>query len=119
MEITNEFTSQSAIDIIQSHVFFKPEGECGWQSKPEFPTAAELLHEKSDFDKLPKNPVDVPWASKKDYLTAQYEILRMEAVEGLRYSVQTFSTRRRKDVPMDDDFTNFYTQVRSCLAMGQ
>ncbi|KAH6630609.1 P-loop containing nucleoside triphosphate hydrolase protein [Chaetomium sp. MPI-SDFR-AT-0129] len=110
--VGNDPDTQSAIDIIQSHVFFKPEGDHSWQSRPEFPTAAEMLQEKSDFDKLPKNPVDVPWASKMEYLTAQYEILRMEAVEGLRHSVQSFASRHRRDIPMDDDFTNVYSQVR-------
>ncbi|EAQ89464.1 hypothetical protein CHGG_06083 [Chaetomium globosum CBS 148.51] len=107
---TNEET-QSAIDIVQSHVFFSPHGQ-GWLSKPELPTAAEILAEQSDIDNLPDNPVDVPWASKDEYLTAQYEILRREAVEGLRYSVRSFADNRRRDSAMDDDFTNIYTQVR-------
>ncbi|KAL2147115.1 hypothetical protein VTI28DRAFT_545 [Corynascus sepedonium] len=104
--------TQSAIDIVREHVFFKPKEAHGWQSKPELPTAEEILAEKSDIDELPENPVDIPWASKEDYLTAQYEILRREAIEGLRYSVRSFADHRRKESLMDDDFTNIYTQVR-------
>ncbi|KAL2160979.1 hypothetical protein VTH06DRAFT_8691 [Thermothelomyces fergusii] len=110
--IGTDAKSQSAIDIVREHVFFNPKGRHGWQSKPEFPTAAEILATQSEIEDLPGNPVDVPWASKDDYLTAQYEILRCEATEGLRYSVRSFADHRRKETMMDDDFTNIYTKVR-------
>lgn len=55
--------------------------------------------------------MDVPWSSKDDYLTAQYEILRREAIEGLRYSVRSVAEYHRPQPMMDDDFTNIYTQV--------
>jgi helicase required for RNAi-mediated heterochromatin assembly 1 len=61
---------------------------------------------------LPENPVDTAWASKDEYLAAQYGILRCEAVEGLRYSVRSFADHRGKEPMMDDDFTNIYTKVR-------
>ncbi|KAK4151113.1 hypothetical protein C8A00DRAFT_45623 [Chaetomidium leptoderma] len=102
--------TQSAIDIVEKNVFFKPQAGRGWQSKPELPTASEILAE-SDFGGLPENPVHVPWSSKDEYLTAQYEILRREAIEGLRFSVRSFADQSRRE-PMDDDFTNIYTQVR-------
>ncbi|KAL2175501.1 P-loop containing nucleoside triphosphate hydrolase protein [Thermothelomyces heterothallicus CBS 202.75] len=110
--IGTDANTQSAIDIVREHVFFNPKGRHDWQSKPEFPTAAEILATQSDIDELPENPVDVPWSSKEDYLAAQYEILRREATEGLRYSVRSFADHRRKESMMDDDFTNIYTQVR-------
>ncbi len=78
---------------------------------PELPTSKEILAEQSDIEQLPENPVDVPWPSKDKYLTAQYEILRREAIEGLRYSVRSVADYRRAQPMMDDDFTNIYTQV--------
>ena len=100
------------MDIVEKHVFFTPKDGKDWQSKPEYPTPSEILAEQSDVEQLPDNPVDAPWASKDKYLAAQYEILRCEAVEGLRYSVRSFADNRRKDSMMEDDFTNIYTQVR-------
>ncbi|SPQ19196.1 4a3a579f-3665-4edf-b868-af0d4b39d251 [Thermothielavioides terrestris] len=81
-------------------------------SKPELPTVDEILARQSDIEQLPENPVDAPWASKGEYLAAQYGILRCEATEGLRYSVRSFADYGRKEPMMDDDFTNIYTKVR-------
>jgi hypothetical protein len=102
---------QSTLEIVEAHVFFKPKQGNGWQSKPELPTSQEILAEQSDIEQLPENPVDIPWPSKGEYLTAQYEILRREAIEGLRYSVRSVADYRRAQLMMDDDFTNIYTQV--------
>jgi helicase required for RNAi-mediated heterochromatin assembly 1 len=98
------------MDIVEKHVFFTPQEGQGWQSMPELPTSEEILA-NSDIDKLPKNPVDATWASKDEYLAAQYEILRCEAVEGLRRSVRSFVSYYRRLPMMDDDYTNIYTQV--------
>ncbi|GAB1311509.1 hypothetical protein MFIFM68171_01719 [Madurella fahalii] len=101
------------MDIVNEHVFFQlPEGH-GWQSKPELPTAQEVLAPQPEHDDLPGNPVDKPWPSKNEYLTAQYEILRREAVEGLRYSVNSYARahRARREM-MEDDHTCIYTEVR-------
>lgn len=69
------------------------------------------MAEENDLKPLPSNPVDVPWSSKDEYLTAQYEILRREATDGLRVSVRGFVDSGQKE-PRDDDVTNIYTQVR-------
>jgi helicase required for RNAi-mediated heterochromatin assembly 1 len=102
---------QAAIDIVNRHVFFKPTNGEGWQSKPELPTSQEIMAKWNDLARLPRNPVDVPWSSKDEYLTAQYEILRREAIDRLRSSVRSFVDSGEKQ-PMDDDSTNIYTQVR-------
>jgi helicase required for RNAi-mediated heterochromatin assembly 1 len=102
---------QAAIDIVNRHVFFRPNKGEGWQSKPELPTSQEIMAEKNNLERLPTNPVDVPWSSKNEYLTAQYEILRHEATDGLRSSVRSF-VHSGEERPMDDDSTNIYTQVR-------
>ncbi|KAL1840127.1 hypothetical protein VTJ49DRAFT_783 [Mycothermus thermophilus] len=79
--------------------------------EPEIPSADEILAKDSDLDELPENPVDSPWPSKDEYLTAQYEILRREATEGLRASVRRYADCRRKESMMDTDDTNIYTRV--------
>lgn len=72
------------------------------------------MAEEKDLKPLPDNPVDAAWPSKDEYLTAQYEILRREATDGLRFCVRRFLARSRngRKEPKDDDFTNIYTQVR-------
>lgn len=101
---------------MRKHVFFRPAQGCDdWKSLPEFPTPEEILARHSNITELPENPVDIPWASKDEYLDAQYKILRHEAVEGLRRSVRSFADacRARKKM-MDDDDTCIYTRASSC-----
>lgn len=100
------------MDIVNEHVFFKLQEGHGWQSKPELPTAQEILAPQSENDHLPGNPVDKPWPSNDEYLTAQYEILRREAVEGLRYSVNNYANAHRaRQEMMEDDHTCVYVEV--------
>lgn len=101
--------------IIENHVFFSPKEGQGWLSKPELPTAEEIMARQSEIEQLPENPVDRPWASKDAYLATQYDILRFEATEGLRYSVRCFADHRPHEPMMDDDFTNIYTGVSLSL----
>ncbi|KAL2024260.1 hypothetical protein VTK56DRAFT_9416 [Thermocarpiscus australiensis] len=110
----NDPSNESEIDIVAKHVFFTPREGLGWESKPELPSTQEILAQQSEENAdLPENPVDVPWPSKDKYLAAQYEILRREAVEGLRYSVNWFaSNRRARRQVMDDEHTCIYTKVR-------
>ncbi|KAL2268811.1 hypothetical protein VTJ83DRAFT_3657 [Remersonia thermophila] len=101
----------TASDIVRQHVYFRPKDGQGWESKPEVPTPDEILAKESDLEELPENPVDSPWPSKADYLSAQYQILRREATEGLRASVQRYADCRRKEAMTDTDDTNIYTRV--------
>src|SRR4051812_39749349 len=61
-----------------------------WHSKPELPEPDEIVAEQTDPRELPDNPVDRPWISKDAYFRAQYQLLRCEATEGLRYSVGNY-----------------------------
>lgn len=83
---------------------------------PELPSPSEILAESSPIP--PENPVNSPWASKEDYLTAQYRILRCDAVEGLRDSVRSYADAtqcRPAESIMDDDSTCIYTRVGSSI----
>lgn len=106
-------TWQDPRDIVNQHVYFTPEPGQGWRSYPEFPTAQEILARQQELPDLPHNPVDEPWASKDEYLNAQYRILRKEAVEGLRYSVRSYADdcARREPKVMDNDSRCIYTKV--------
>ncbi|KAK0628320.1 P-loop containing nucleoside triphosphate hydrolase protein [Bombardia bombarda] len=110
--VDNQIVAETAGDIITRHVFFKPEQDQGWKSQPEMPSPEEILSSQTDVEGLPINPVDVPWETKDAYLAAQYQILRREAVEGLRFSVRSFITACEDGEEMaDDDFTCIYTDV--------
>ncbi|KAK4125370.1 hypothetical protein N657DRAFT_633208 [Parathielavia appendiculata] len=58
--IGTDVATQSAINIVEQHVFFRPKDGQGWQSKPELPTAQEILKAQSEVEELQHNPVDVP-----------------------------------------------------------
>ncbi len=69
-----------------------------WLSRREIPTSGELLGdinadggENGDGDddelEVPVNLIRGPWASKEDYLSAHYELLREDAVAPLRDAV--------------------------------
>ncbi|KAK4170547.1 P-loop containing nucleoside triphosphate hydrolase protein [Cladorrhinum sp. PSN259] len=91
-----------------------------WKSLPELPSPREILAKEPPIP--PENPVNSPWASKEAYLTAQYKILRCDAIEGLRNSVRSYidaTQCRPADNILDDDCTCIYTRVRVkgvCLA---
>src|SRR6266536_3655880 len=81
-----------------------------WRNLPEVPTKEEIMPTSNDSDsdkaraepwdqyqqeqaiyepkpKLPHNIVDGPWPSKETFVGAQYQILREDAIAGLRRSV--------------------------------
>lgn len=60
-----------------------------WQSKPEIPSAEEVLGKDTpdDFVILNPNIVDGPWPSKETYLEAHYNLLREDSVAPLRDAV--------------------------------
>ncbi|KAK0632933.1 P-loop containing nucleoside triphosphate hydrolase protein, partial [Immersiella caudata] len=81
-----------------------------WRLRPECPEPNEIVAEQTEHSRLPHNPVDRPWASEDDYFATQYQILRCEATEGLRYSVGSY--QRLMGRPYDDDHTWIYPEVR-------
>lgn len=102
-----------AITIIRDHVQHNPLQErhtAPWRQLTEFPTAAELMNSAATTNDLPTFPVDRPFDSKGRYLEALYKILRFEAVEGLRFSVNDF---RSAPTMNDDENTCVYTKVSS------
>ncbi|KAK4460069.1 hypothetical protein QBC42DRAFT_333539 [Cladorrhinum samala] len=104
----------------QSHTAATSAADQEWIFLPELPSPGEILAESPPIP--PENPVNSRWASKEDYLTAQYRILRCDAVEGLRNSVRSYidaTQCRPAESIMDDDSTCIYTRVRVravCLA---
>ena len=88
---------------VRDHVYFTPPPDEGWKSLPDLPTPQEILTKQQDLEGLPPNPVDKPWSSKEEYLTAQYQILRREGIEGLRYSVTSYINSCSLGQDMDDD----------------
>jgi helicase required for RNAi-mediated heterochromatin assembly 1 len=102
-----------AITVIRDHVEHNPLKErrtAAWRQLPEFPTAAEVMSPVATTNDLPAFPVDRPFPSKGQYLEALYKILRFEAVEGLRFSVNEF---RSAPTMTDDENTCVYTKVSS------
>ncbi|KAM7184845.1 P-loop containing nucleoside triphosphate hydrolase protein [Naviculisporaceae sp. PSN 640] len=99
--------------IVNHHVFFTPKENSDWESCPELPTPEEIMMQQKEAEGVPPNPVDKKWASKADYLEAQYKILRREGVEGLRYSVRCYMEACAKGQEMTDDHhTAIYVGVR-------
>ncbi|KAK3363226.1 P-loop containing nucleoside triphosphate hydrolase protein, partial [Lasiosphaeria hispida] len=83
-----------------------------WTCKAELPEPEEILALASP-ETLPHNPVDQPWESKHAYLSAQYNILRCEATEGLRFSVRSYIDASHFEGEMkDDDYSWVYHEVR-------
>ncbi|KAK1777383.1 P-loop containing nucleoside triphosphate hydrolase protein [Copromyces sp. CBS 386.78] len=100
-------------EIVRSNIFVKLEDGDGWKSNPEIPTAKEILLLQKEAEGLPENHVEQPWKSKEDYLKAQYEILRREGTEGLRFAVNNYIWNNTHGLRQDDDEHKFvYTQVR-------
>lgn len=101
------------ITIIRDHLQHNPLEERNtavWRQLPEFPTAAEVMNPVATTNDLPTFPIDRPFPSKGQYLEALYKILRFEAVEGLRFSVNEF---RSAPIMNDDENTCVYTKVSS------
>ena len=118
--------------IIRAHILRDYESQVtqseDWRNLPEVPTKSEILdkedeHENKDFFEewnayqkdplydleLPHNIVKGPWPSKEAYIAAHYQILREDAIAGLRSSVKTF---KRQPHMGDDSSTLIYTNVR-------
>ncbi|KAK4660084.1 hypothetical protein QC762_116040 [Podospora pseudocomata] len=104
--------SETAFSIIEKHVCYRPAEGQGWKSMPVLPTPQEVL-EPTSVDP-PINPVDRPWSSKEEYLTAQYSLLRLDAIEGLRFSVTRYvdTCRTGARVIFDDEYCSVYDEVR-------
>ncbi|KAK2601424.1 hypothetical protein N8I77_010874 [Diaporthe amygdali] len=105
-------TNPDAVTIVRDHVLFDPLQAQGatapWQQLPDLPTAAELLNPIATTNDLPTFPVDRSFSSKAQYLEALYKILRFEAVEGLRFSINDFKSNLTMN---DDQDTCIYTKV--------
>lgn len=103
-------------EVLRAHLFVGeragPVEDPGWRSLPELPTAGELLAPAMPWSAIPTNDVSRPWGSRGAYLSAQYKLLRLEAVEPLRASVEAML--KRQGVP--EDKTCVYTQVSCSLA---
>ncbi|KKY34264.1 suppressor of ascus dominance 3 [Diaporthe ampelina] len=100
-----------AVTIIRDHVLYDPlqaHTAAAWQQLPELPAAAELLDPAATTNDLPPFPVDRSFDSKGQYLEALYKILRFEAVEGLRFSINEFKSNPTMN---DDQNTCVYTKV--------
>lgn len=71
-----------------------------WQSKPEIPSAQEIMGSDTPDGSLPLhvNLIDRPWDSKEQYIEAHYNLLREDSVSPLRDAVATI----RDDHSMDD-----------------
>jgi hypothetical protein len=77
-------------------------------SPGEFPTAEELFQPEATPEAIPTFDVDAPHTSKQDLLDRQYKILRAEATEGLRFSVNAF---KLDPLMRGDKYTCVYTSV--------
>lgn len=109
-------TNPDAVAIIRDHVFYDPLQErdtASWQQLLELPAADELLNPAATTNDLPPFPVDRSFDSKAQYLEALYKILRFEAVEGLRFSINEFKSNPAMN---DDQNTCVYTKVSARLA---
>ncbi|KAM7186775.1 P-loop containing nucleoside triphosphate hydrolase protein [Rhypophila sp. PSN 637] len=112
MDVDSEIARLKVKDcqkIIDQHVNFVPKDGSGWESCPELPTPKEIMEKQDDVAGLPHNPVDRPWDSKEEYLAAQYQVLRREGIEGLRYSVRCYI--QEPDMT-DNQHTSVYVGVR-------
>lgn len=104
-------TDPDAVTIIRDHVLYDPlqaRDTAPWQQLPELPTPAELLNPAATTNDLPAFPIDRSFGSKAQYLEALYKILRFEAVEGLRFSINEFKANPAMN---DDENTCVYTKV--------
>lgn len=108
-------TNPDAVTVIRDHVLYDPlqaRDTADWQQLPELPAATELLNRAATTNDLPHFPVDRSFDSKAQYLGALYKILRFEAVEGLRFSINEF---KANPAMTDDENTCVYTKVRGLL----
>ncbi|KAG8160778.1 hypothetical protein KVR01_009042 [Diaporthe batatas] len=105
---TNEEMITAIRDHVQHNPLNAPDKGPLWQQLPEFPTSTEVMNPAATTNDLPSFPVDAPFESKACYLEALYKILRFEAVEGLRFSINEFKSSPSMG---DDENTCVYTKV--------
>lgn len=110
--------------IIQDHIrrryyYTDVEKQDEWQRLPEIPSGEEILHSIPDHD-LPENPLPTaddpsprPWKDKAAYLSAQYKLLREDAIRPLKIACQEFMAA--PDLG-DSHKTSIYTHVSQPLS---
>jgi helicase required for RNAi-mediated heterochromatin assembly 1 len=125
-----------AEQIIRSHVLrsYQNQGQVkeAWRILPEIPDGSDFttphpadsdtperwddyqFQDRIYYAPLPHNPIDGPWPSKQEYITAHYEILREDAIAPLRKSVKTFKNHPNMN---DDENTHVYTHVSSTAVL--
>ncbi len=88
------------------------EGSKPWLSRPEVPTAEEILDNEDEVVQLLPNRLDKPWPNRRKYLETHYELLREDAISPLRDAVQQF--RNTPDM-CDDSQIAVYDKASSLL----
>ncbi|KAI9882561.1 MAG: hypothetical protein M1823_005696 [Watsoniomyces obsoletus] len=79
-----------------------------WLLRPELPESSEVWN--ADSNRTPHvNCIKGPWSTKEDYLRAHYELLREDALSGLRDALREVKMRPEMG---DSDNTHIYDQVR-------
>jgi helicase required for RNAi-mediated heterochromatin assembly 1 len=127
-----------ALKILKCHFkkeYEDQEFEEAWRNLPEVPTQGEVMPACNDHNSdktrsepwdryqqehaiyepnpnLPHNIVDGPWPSKEAFVGAQYQILREDAIAGLRRSVADIKATPNMQ---DSKDTCIYDHVRSPL----
>lgn len=88
-----------------------------WQTKPELPSAEEVLgiEESDETISLPQNRIEGAWESKEKYLQSHYELLREDSLSPIRTAVQ-----RLRDDPMLNDTHDIsvYEKVSNPIPQG-
>lgn len=106
---------------IREYVESKPAQGGSWLRRPEYPTSEEILDRdggsssssSSDIVVLSPNKPEGPFENVEDYLSTQYELLREDAVKGLRDAVAKLSFTPEA---MEDAFSGaigIYDKVRN------
>jgi helicase required for RNAi-mediated heterochromatin assembly 1 len=82
-----------------------------WLAIPEFPTTEEIMAPDSE-DAPPTNNLTGGWASKDEYLSTQYSLLREDAVSSLWHAVHLAKNSPRQSSQPLDNFIRIYTNVQ-------
>lgn len=124
-------SNDKVIEILRSHVkkfYENREFDEQWRNLPAIPGKTEILpptktnaqlynvpeawneYQQEHFydPRIPKNIVDSPWPSKEAYIGAHYQILREDAIAGLRKAVHTYRLRPVMD---ENNDVCIYTNV--------
>lgn len=104
----------------------QPPAECGnWARRPEFPTADEVLDldtgGSSSSDStgsviIPTNKVKGAFDGTEHYLSTHYELLREDAIRGLREAVGKVRYTPQATEDTFQSQVGIYDKVRSCIA---